>query len=167
MIRLLCPLHLIYKLRRGSSYCGFAEMNLPSIHEDTGSILGLTQWVKEAGIGVRCGIKKKTKKKNRDLFWGLEIMHRKYLMYNWYLIKWEALLIKSSKVLGPRKSSFVLCHRSDSTQKARALWWGEFIFGRNMSSSPVSSMGFPHHPELLPCNPFMEGYLPVCLGHLG
>ena len=40
---------------RGSSHCGSAEMNLPIIHEDAGSILGLTQWVGDpAFLWLRC-----------------------------------------------------------------------------------------------------------------
>ena len=34
----------------GSSHCGSVEMNLTSIHEDTGWIPGLTQWVKDLAL---------------------------------------------------------------------------------------------------------------------
>ena len=33
-----------------SSHCGAAEMNLTSIYEDVGSILDLTQWVKDLAL---------------------------------------------------------------------------------------------------------------------
>ena len=35
------------KRKRGSSHCGSAEINLTSIHEDTGLLPGLAQWVKD------------------------------------------------------------------------------------------------------------------------
>ena len=38
-----------------SSHCGQAETNLTSIHEDTGSIPGLPQWVKDLAFVVSCG----------------------------------------------------------------------------------------------------------------
>ena len=42
--------HLAHEFKKqhdGSSHCGAAEMNLASIHEDVGSIPGLTQWVND------------------------------------------------------------------------------------------------------------------------
>ena len=37
----------IKNIQIGSFHCGRAETNLTSIHEDTGSIPGLTQWLKD------------------------------------------------------------------------------------------------------------------------
>ena len=44
------------KKRSRSSHYGAAEMNPTSIHEDTGSIPGLAQWVKEPALPVSCGV---------------------------------------------------------------------------------------------------------------
>ena len=38
------------KASEGSSYCGSAEMNLTSNHEDTGLIPGLTQWDEDPAL---------------------------------------------------------------------------------------------------------------------
>ena len=46
------------KLKDGirSSHCGSVVMNPTSILEDVGSIPGLTQWVKDLGVAVSCGL---------------------------------------------------------------------------------------------------------------
>ena len=44
------------KIHRGSSLCVSALTNLNSIHEDSGSIPGLTKWVKGSGVAMSHGI---------------------------------------------------------------------------------------------------------------
>ena len=44
-----------FKDESRSSHRGSAVMNLNSIHEDTGSIPGLPQWVKDLAFAVSCG----------------------------------------------------------------------------------------------------------------
>ena len=41
---------------KGSSRCGAVEMNRTSIHEDAGSILGLSHQVKGSRMAVSCAI---------------------------------------------------------------------------------------------------------------
>ena len=40
------PIIMSFKIFKGNSYCGAAEMNPTSIHEYAGSIPELAQWVK-------------------------------------------------------------------------------------------------------------------------
>ena len=39
----------------GSSHCGAVETNPTSIHEDSGSIPGLDQWVGGSSVAMSCG----------------------------------------------------------------------------------------------------------------
>ena len=40
----------VQKFNIGSSHCGSMVTNLTSFHKDAGSILGLTQWVKDPAL---------------------------------------------------------------------------------------------------------------------
>ena len=45
----LCVIYILKeeKLHHGSSHCGSAVRNPTNIHEDSGLILGLAQWIKD------------------------------------------------------------------------------------------------------------------------
>ena len=47
-------IHVCLKELSWSSHCGLTVMNPTSVHEDAGSISGLTQWVKGSGIAMNC-----------------------------------------------------------------------------------------------------------------
>ena len=42
-----------------SSHCGLVVTNLTGILEDSGSIPGLTQWVKGSSVTMSCGVSKR------------------------------------------------------------------------------------------------------------
>ena len=50
------PKELIKRCISESSHCGSGVMNWTSIHEDTGSIPGLAQWVKGSSILMSCDV---------------------------------------------------------------------------------------------------------------
>ena len=50
IISLGCKIICCKRLWYRSSHCGSAEVNLTSIHEDAGSIPGLTWWVRDLAL---------------------------------------------------------------------------------------------------------------------